>query len=102
MATERIPVGTSHAHGRTWPLYERDAFSVEVVGQVDANDIKSAESLAAELRAVLDRYGVTVRVYPVKVMEMSPEDKAEKEELDAQAVGGHLAASEIASVLENH
>lgn len=80
------PVGTIQAHGRTWPTYERPAFSVDVVGQIDAKEVESAEQVAVELRAALDRYGVTVRVYPVNVLSMSPEDQAEKTALDEKAI----------------
>lgn len=78
--------GTTEAHGRTWPMYEHEAFSVEVLGNIEASSVESAEDIRTELEAVLSKYGVTVRVYPVLVLGMSPEDQAEKEELDRQAL----------------
>lgn len=80
------PAGTTYAHGRTWPMYSRAAYIVDVVGSVDASTVESAEKLAAELRIVLDRYGVEVKVNPVTVLFMQPEDQAEKNALDEQAI----------------
>lgn len=82
----RVQNGTTEAHGRTWPLYQREAFSVEVVGSIDAGDFESAELLQRELHDLLNRYGVKVRVTPVLVLEMSPEDQAEKNALDEQSI----------------
>lgn len=79
-------VGTTAAHGRVWPLYERPAFNVDVLGSIDATTVESAEAVASELRSVLDKYGVDVRVYPVNVLFMSPEDQAEKKALDELAI----------------
>lgn len=91
MSTEvREPAGTVSAHGHEWPLYERPAFGVDIVGHIDAKDLGSPEVLAAELRTVLGRYGVTVRVYPVTVNEMSPKDRMEKLALDEKAAQGEL------------
>lgn len=98
----RVQNGTTIAHGHEWPLYERPTFAVDVTGYIDAADLPDAEILAAALRAVLDRYGVKVRVYPVMVHFMSPEDKAEKNELDEQAEHRSLTASDLAVALENH
>lgn len=78
--------GTTTAHGKTWPNYEREAFQVEVSGVVDAESMESAEALRAELDQVLSRYGVDVRVEPVLVIYMKPEDREEKEELDRRAL----------------
>lgn len=75
------PVGTNEERGRTWPMYETPAFSVDVVGHIDAKDVESAEQIAAELRTVLDRYGVEVKVSPVNVI-------AEKDSLDEKQIAG--------------
>jgi hypothetical protein len=83
--SERIQTGTLQAHGRTWPLYQRAAFQVEVIGTVDAASGDDAEALAGALRDVLDKHGVEVRVKPVSVSEMSAEDQAEKNALDEAA-----------------
>lgn len=85
----RVQNGTTEAHGRTWPLYQREAFSVEVVGSIDASDFDSAELLQRELHVLLNHYGVEVRVTPVLVLEMLPEDLAEKHVLDEQAIAAH-------------
>ena len=82
--------GTTTAHGRTWPLFERPAFSVDVVGSIDRDSVESAETLANELRAVLDKYGVGVKVVPVNVLLMRPEDQAEKNALDEAAVANNF------------
>jgi hypothetical protein len=78
--------GTTTAHGRTWPMFERPAFTVDVVGSIDRDSVESAETLAIELRAVLDRYGVEVKVTPVIVLFMRPEDQAEKDALDEASI----------------
>lgn len=84
--TKGQPIGTTTAHGRTWPMYEREAFQVEVGGSVSQDTVESAEALASELRTVLDKYGLSVEVVPVKVLFMSPEDQAEKNALDEAAI----------------
>ena len=89
--TELVQNGTCTAHGRTWPMYERQAFSVDVVGTIDAQDAESAEQIASELRAVLDKYDVTVKVEPVSVFEMTPEDQAEKNALSEAALAKHFS-----------
>jgi hypothetical protein len=89
MASNFQQNGTMAAHGHVWPIYERAAFSVDVVGSIDADSVDSAggaEVIAAELRAVLDKYGVGVKVSPVAVDFMSSEDQAEKDTLDEQAI----------------
>jgi RecJ-like exonuclease len=78
--------GTTTAHGRIWPLYEREAFNVTLNGSIDRADVESAEALKAELDAVLRQYGVEVTVEPVLVLFMSPEDQAEKNALDELAL----------------
>lgn len=80
------PTGWLRAHGRTWPSYQREAFSVEVSGAVDKDSVESAEALASELRAVLDKHGLTVRVYSVTVDFLLPEDQAERTALDQLAI----------------
>lgn len=82
--------GTTEAHGRIWSMYEREAFSVEALGCISRDTVESADQLASELRAVLDKYGVEVRVEPVTVLFMSPDDQAEKEALDAKAARREL------------
>jgi hypothetical protein len=78
--------GETRAHNRTWPMYHRDAYNVEVVGSIEAHSAESAEQLRSELEEVLGRHGVTVRVYPVGVFFMSPADQAEKNALDEKAI----------------
>lgn len=87
------PTGTLTAHGRTWPLYNRRAYMVEVSGYLNIDDEQQAEALAAELRSVLARYGVTVSVSPVGVNFLSPEDQAEKDRLDAEWTAGTRRAA---------
>lgn len=82
----RVQNGTTTAHGRTWPLYERSAFTVEVAGSIDAGDIESAEALKVRLLEALEPLGVEVNVSPILVLEMSPEDQAEKNALDEVAL----------------
>lgn len=81
-----IQNGTHQSHGRTWPLYQQEAFSVEVMGTINAQDFESAELLQRELHELLDRYGLKVRVVPVLVLFMLPEHQAEKEALDEAAL----------------
>jgi len=50
-------------------LYERAAYQVQVIGQIDAGTVKNAESLKTELLSVLEQYGVGVKVNPVMVLE---------------------------------
>lgn len=80
------PVGTTAAHGRTWPMYERSAFQVEVEGQIAGLGRVHAERLLADLQQMLNPYGVTVKLTDVTVVFMSPEDQAEKDELDEKAI----------------
>lgn len=80
----RIQNGTAEAHGKTWPLYERNGFRVETSVVVDSPE--SAEALKAQLEAVLSQYEGAVGCYSILILEMSPEDQAEKEELDRRAL----------------
>jgi hypothetical protein len=66
------------AHGKSWPLEEREAFRVEILGTVLP---ESAASLKTELLAIENRYGLASRVYPVTVVKLK--DRAEKEAMEA-------------------
>lgn len=82
---QMVQNGITSAHNKTWPLYQRQVFSVEVLGSIDASDFESAELLQRELHDLVSRYGLKVTVTPVLVLEMSPEDQAEKHSLDDKA-----------------
>lgn len=75
--------GITTAHGRTWPMYERKAYTVEILGNVLP---ECAESLKAELLAIGERYGLTPKVRPLTVLFMLPEHQAEKNALDEAAL----------------
>jgi hypothetical protein len=92
-----IQNGTRQAYGRVWPVYERPAYDIEIVGAVDAESVESAEHLENELREVLDKYGLTVKVQRVLVQELSPEDQAEKNALDQIAIAEYLAGGNHAN-----
>lgn len=77
-----IQNGTTQAHGRTWPMYERQAYGVKVCGSINLASLPDAETLQMQLGALLNPYGMTVELYPVLVLEMTPEDQAEKNALD--------------------
>lgn len=79
--------GTITAHNRTWPLYERAAFSLRVNGQVNKDKLEDAEALQAELTRLLGPYGVEVKLEPITVLFISPEDQAEKNALDDAVIG---------------
>lgn len=83
-----IQNGTITAHGKTWPLYEHTAFSVEVNGSIPVESADSLEAMRDELDSVLNKYGVEAQIRMVQVLSLSPDDQAEKEALDAQAVKG--------------
>lgn len=78
--------GTVTAHGKTWPMYESTAYQIEVAGRIDAETLKEAETLKAELDATLGRYDVEVKLEQLLVIAMLPEDQAEKEALDEAAI----------------
>ena len=61
--------GTVQSNGQIYPLYERAAYQVQVIGQIDAGAVETAESLKTELLSVLEQYGVGVKVNPVMVLE---------------------------------
>lgn len=83
-----IQNGTTTAHGKTWPMYERRAYGLKVSGSIDAASRTEAMVLQAQLNALLKPYGMTVELYPVVVLGMSPEDQAEKNRLDALVIRG--------------
>lgn len=76
--------GSIQAHGRTWPMYEREGYGTEISGTVPPG---SVEAYRTELLALCARYGITPKVQPIMVLEMKPEDQAEKNRLDAEAAG---------------
>jgi len=83
------PIGTTQAHGRTWPLYEREGFQVEVHGIIDADDEHSANAIRDTIRLALEVYqnsDLDVRVVPITRLFMSPEDEAERDALDEKAI----------------
>lgn len=86
MPAPRVQNGTISAHGRTWPTWSRDAYWVVITGEIDAGLAESAESLKAELEKLVEPHGLRVRVSSAQVSEMAPEDLAEKNELDRQAM----------------
>jgi hypothetical protein len=81
-----IQNGTVTSHNKTWPLYEREAFKVEIVGTIDADLIfeHSLRSLFEMTR--LRELGVEVVISKVRNLHLSPEDQAEKNRLDAAAI----------------
>lgn len=79
------PNGYTTAHGKTWPMWEREAFSVEIEGRIEVDSAKEAEDLKNDLLAALP-LGVKVNIIPVSVVAMSEEDQAEKDALDKAAM----------------
>lgn len=69
--------------GRTWPVYEEEAYDVQILGTVS---LEVVEAFKAELLALCTRYGVTPKVRRVMNQFLSPEDQAEKNALDEEAI----------------
>jgi translation elongation factor EF-Tu-like GTPase len=67
-------------------MFQRKGFSVEIVGTIGTESETEAELTASELRNVLDKYEVSVKVAPVSVAAMLPADQAEKDALDEAAM----------------
>lgn len=74
-------MNTINEYGRTWPFQQRRAFDVSATIQYDDKD--TAQKRAAKLRQL----GFDVEVEPVAVLELSPEDQAEKDALEAAIPG---------------
>ena len=85
-------VGTITAHGRTWPTYQRQALFVRVSGSVEVSDETTGQELVRSLVA----NGLQASVVPMMMEEMSPEDKAERQTLDAQAADRHQRSENLA------
>lgn len=77
----RKQIGTDISYGKTWPLYERTGYHVDIVGCISADSVESAESVKKQLEEILKPYEVEVKVEPVTIVEMLPEDQAEKDRL---------------------
>jgi hypothetical protein len=75
-------MNTITEYDRTWPFQQRRAFDVSATIQYDDKD--TAQKRAAKLRQL----GFDVEVQPVAILELSPEDQAEKEALEAAIAGG--------------
>lgn len=89
--SDLIQNGTTTAHGRTWPLYERRMFVVKTVGHIDLSNHFISErglkhSLETSLQELLEPYGVKLTLEPVMKLNMSPEYQAEKEAQDEAAI----------------
>lgn len=67
--TPETMVGTIQEHGHTRRMREHDAFEVSVSGQLTVDDLESAKAIESELRPVLAKHGIEVRITPVKVDE---------------------------------
>lgn len=80
------PVGTTQAHGRVWPVYEKPAFSLEVTGVLEFETRNEAIGVETTLRDALRNYPVEIKLVPVTVLLMSPEDQAEKDRLDQESL----------------
>lgn len=76
------PAGYITAHGRTWPTYSRRVYAVHLAGAVDEDAI---EAVRQKLESAVAGSGLTVRITPVMESYLSPEDRAEKQELDRRA-----------------
>lgn len=83
---KRTENGSIAAHGKVWPLYERSVYQVEVSGSIDADTLTDAKTLKQQLESVLSPHGLTVILKPLAILEMSPEDEAEKHALDEAAI----------------
>lgn len=82
---KREQSGTLTAHGKTWPMYSRPVYAVDVSGYVDAEMIESREAFEQQLTEILAPFGLTVKVTLNDLHEMSPEDQTEKDALDKMA-----------------
>lgn len=80
------PTGSISAHGKTWPTYSREVVTIDVVGFGDAS--QNIEGLGPMIGSILRPYGYDVNFNRATLIEMSPEDQAEKNALDEKAVLG--------------
>lgn len=77
------PSGYISAHGRTWLTYSRQVYMVDLAGAVAEGDI---EAVRQKLESAVAGSGLTLRITPVRESYLSPEDRAEKQELDRLAL----------------
>lgn len=67
---------------RTWPVYERDGFMVDITGVFHTDEERLREAFAE----IEERFGVKVKITAVKEQFLLPADQAERNALDEEAI----------------
>lgn len=86
MSAERIQNGTLQQHGKEWAMWERSTFRVTLVGFASLED---AERFKESVLGLVPE-GVLATAEPITTVEMSEEDQAEVNVLNALVEAGQM------------